>query len=381
VALKIALIFDRLQRMGTGAIASLPERRGRSAAAQDQILPLTSIRGVAALWVVFGHLLGPILRVLDNSQPIPWLINLARGDQFAVDIFFILSGYIMIVVYGTHVDPVKFYLNRFARIFPLHIVVLGAAIAGFYLLQYNPIHSDAYSLANLVFYFTLTSAWVGLPPAWNPPAWSLSVETFAYLFFPFIQVVAKRLNLSAALVCVFVMGAAHGATLSVLGFADTGTGALLRGVLGFCAGALLRAALAEKQLRFAPAIGLTMIAICAVLNLYEFAVFAIFILIAGLGGNKSGLVIRTLSSRLMVWLGQISYSIYLIHFPLFIGTDRFLHKVNLLQSRAGQATFCLCYVAAVLMISHLSWRFIETPARVAIHRWYGGARPKKQPPR
>lgn len=326
---------------------------------------------------MFGHLIGTVLRLLDSSQPNPWLLNIAHGNQFAVDIFFILSGYIMIVAYGTHVDPRRFYLNRFARVFPLHVVVLGAAIAGFYLLQtigINPIRSNSYSPVNLVFYFTLTFTWIGLLPAWNPPAWSLSVEAFAYIFFPVVQLAAKALNRHVALFCVFLLGAADTMLLVVVGFVDTGIGALLRGVLGFCAGALLRGAVSKDDpTRLAPAIGITIIAVCAIFNLYEYAILAILLLIAGLGVNKSGPVIRVMSTRLMVWLGTISYSIYLIHWPLLTAADKFLYQSDLLQSRAGQAVFCLCYVGAVLMISHLSWKFIETPARVAIHRWYGGA--------
>jgi len=137
------------------------------AKAPSEILPLTSIRGVAALWVVFGHLIGPISRVLYNSSPPAGRLstNLAHGDQFAVDIFFVLSGYIMIVAYGTRVDASKFYLHRFARVFPLHIIVLAVAITGFYLLHYQGLQPEAYSLANLIFYVTLTFVWVGLPPA------------------------------------------------------------------------------------------------------------------------------------------------------------------------------------------------------------------------
>lgn len=168
------------------------------AATSAEILPLTSIRGVAALWVVYGHLIGVLLRVLDAPQSSLRLpINLARGDQFAVDIFFILSGYIMIVAYGRHVDPPKFFAHRFARVFPLHIVTLGVAVVGFYLFKYSPLQPEAYSTRNLVFYMTLTSAWVGLPPAWNPPAWSLSVEAFAYLFFPLVHWPPKASTVAA----------------------------------------------------------------------------------------------------------------------------------------------------------------------------------------
>jgi peptidoglycan/LPS O-acetylase OafA/YrhL len=339
-----------------------------------EIRPLTSIRGVAALWVVHGHLIGPILRVLDNSQPSSWLLrNLAHGDQFAVDIFFVLSGYIMIVAYGTRVDASKFYLHRFARVFPLHIVVLAFAVTGFYLLQYQALQPEAYSLANLIFYITLTFVWVGLPPAWNPPSWSLSAEVFAYIFFPFVQLAAGGFSRRVAIFCVCLFGAAHTTALALLGFADTGVGALLRGLLGFCAGALLRASLTHPM-PLAPAIGAVAIAVAVVFDRFEYAVPAIFLLIAGLGVNKSGPLIDAMSTRPMVWLGKISYSIYLIHFPLLIGADRLLRKFDLLQSRAGQLIFCLSYIAAVLTISHLSWRFIETPARISIHRWYSKMR-------
>ena len=292
------------------------------AKAPSEILPLTSIRGVAALWVVFGHLIGPISRVLYNSPPPSGSLstNLARGDQFAVDIFFVLSGYIMIVAYGTRVDAPKFYLHRFARVFPLHVIVLGVAVAGFYLLQYQALQPGHYSLPNLIFYITLTSVWVGLPPAWNPPAWSLSAEVFAYIFFPFVQRTAQTFTRRMALLFACFLGACHTTVLVLLGFADTGVGALLRGLLGFCAGALLRASLMHPM-PFAPAVGIAAIGIAVVFDLFEYAVPAIFLLIAGLGVNKSGPLIGAISTTPIVWLGKISYSIYLIHLPLWAQKD------------------------------------------------------------
>jgi peptidoglycan/LPS O-acetylase OafA/YrhL len=169
------------------------------------------------------------------------------------------------------------------------------------------------------------------------------------------------------------LGAAHTTVLALLGFADTGAGALLRGLLGFCAGALLRVSLV-RPMSLAPAIGAFAIAAAVVFDRFEYAVPAIFLLIGGLGVNKSGTLIEALSTRPLVWLGKISYSTYLIHFPLLVGSERVLSKFDLLQSRPGQFVFCFSYIAAVLCISHLSWRFFETPARVSIYRWYSRTR-------
>lgn len=343
-----------------------------------EIRPLTSIRGVAAVWVMLGHMLPNILRALDSPQSPQLLSNLSHGNQFAVDIFFILSGYIMLVAYGFHVDPPRFYLNRFARVFPLHVVTLCAAIAGFYFLQVSPPDPVAYSLGNLVFYITLTSAWIGLPPAWNQPAWSLSVEVFAYIFFPLMQLTVRNFTRTNALLCVFLLCVAHTTVLTVIGFADTGIGALLRGVLGFSAGVVLCAA-SISPVRFGPVIAVVAIACAAVFNLYEYAIPAVLLLIGALGVNKTGLFVRVMSAQVLVWLGKISYSIYLIHLPLLMGGGRILRKMDFLQSPSGQAIFCMCYIAVVLVAAHLSWRFIETPARAAVHRLHRQTRKLKTP--
>src|SRR5262249_956571 len=217
---------------------------------------------------------------------------------------------------------------------------------------------------------------IGLAPAWNQPAWSLSVEVFAYIFFPVVQLVARGINRASALACVFVLGGAHTTVLATMGFVDTGAGALLRGVLGFCAGAFLCSA-SIRSLRLAPAIGLAAIVPAVVFDLYEYAIPAILLVIGGLGVNRYGLLIPVMSSKILVWLGKISYSIYLIHLPLLMGSGKFLRKIDLLQSPSGQTIFCLCYIAVVLVLAHFSWRFIETPARIAMHAWYRRTHTKK----
>lgn len=101
-----------------------------AAKASAEILPLTSIRGVAAIWVMLGHTLPDVLRALDITQAPRLLTNFAHGNQFSVDIFFILSGYIMVVAYGLHANPLEFYLNRVARVAASHSAEAGGLFAG-----------------------------------------------------------------------------------------------------------------------------------------------------------------------------------------------------------------------------------------------------------
>jgi peptidoglycan/LPS O-acetylase OafA/YrhL len=125
----------------------------------SEILPLTSIRGVAALWVMYGHLLGPVLRVVGDSHPEArrLLTNLARGRSICGRYIFRPERLHNDRRLWNAGDAARFYLHRFARVYPLHVLVLGAAITGFYLLQYKALQPDAYSSTNLIFYLTLTS--------------------------------------------------------------------------------------------------------------------------------------------------------------------------------------------------------------------------------
>ncbi len=152
--------------------------------------PLTAIRGIAALAVVMFHLAG--------NMPGRWPAALFYG-QFGVDVFFVLSGYILTAVYAGMTAPEvgRFWVNRVARIFPLHLVVLAAlAVAALTLLRAGMTTRDPTfcAPAALPYHASLTFVWFGLPVGWNAPAWSLSVEWAAYLLFPAWLFSVRRLT-------------------------------------------------------------------------------------------------------------------------------------------------------------------------------------------
>lgn len=154
--------------------------------------PLTGVRLFLALGVVFFHY--QLFWVLPaEAAPI---LNRAR---LGVDIFFILSGFILTHVYLTG-DKAPSYWDfisaRFARVYPAHFFILIGALAltlgaGFVGVAINPNNFSIFSFLTSLF---LVHAWFPTQDManWNGPSWSLSAEWFVYLCFPAFAWIALR---------------------------------------------------------------------------------------------------------------------------------------------------------------------------------------------
>ncbi len=157
-------------------------------ASPSSLTALTSLRFFAALWVVIYHFSDH----LAFSLP-PWLF-VHFGTQ-AVNFFFVLSGFILAHVYGVAVaegrfNARSFFMKRFARLYPVHLVTL-AMVLGFFaaarLAGMTPGNPDRYDLGQLLPNLLLLQAWFPFTRAsWNVPSWSISAEFAAYLLFPLI---------------------------------------------------------------------------------------------------------------------------------------------------------------------------------------------------
>lgn len=154
--------------------------------------PLTGVRLFLALGVVFFHY--QLFWVLPaEAAPI---LNRAR---LGVDIFFILSGFILTHVYLTG-DKAPSYWDfisaRFARVYPAHFFILIGVLAltlgaGFVGVAINPNNFSIFSFLTSLF---LVHAWFPTQDManWNGPSWSLSAEWFVYLCFPAFAWIALR---------------------------------------------------------------------------------------------------------------------------------------------------------------------------------------------
>lgn len=343
---------------------------------------LTGIRGIAAWAVVFYH----IRLSLTALFPPEVIAVMARG-YLAVDLFFILSGFVIWYNYadrlrrGGGAEVRLFLWRRIARIWPLHAAIL-LAMSGFVaLLALTGRSTAGYPLAELPLHLLLVQNW-GFTPAlsWNHPAWSISTELAAYLLFPLIVRAAdwpRAPTWLLGLIALALLAAIH-ALFAAHGYRALGDGiehlGLWRCLAAFTLGNIL--CLVWQRWRGAWHGGLLaglaclgMVGAGLVLDLPEtaFAPAAFLTGLMALALGQGGLV-RLLASRPLVYLGEISYSTYLAHFFLFILWKIAFVDASLQLGWAGLAGF----VALVLAVSVTLYHGLEKPAQ----RWLNSRPPR-----
>jgi peptidoglycan/LPS O-acetylase OafA/YrhL len=342
----------------------------------EELLPLTALRGIAAWWVVLFHLrlfLAPYL-------PAEAMAVLARGN-LAVDLFFLLSGFVIYLNYAHRVTPDPesvgdFLFRRFARIYPLHLLVL-AGFAAWYgaavLLGASTLEAErpGYFLASLF----LVQNWGftdGL--AWNVPAWSISTEIVAYALFPaFLLLLAPAKRRSATLVAALVLLApAVQLFFRLFGYpfpdAVPQTG-LFRCLVQFAMGMLLCELWRrwQGQKRLAAAL-FGMAALCAgafVLAGAPVVPLAWAALILGLALAERG---NPLGWRPLVWLGQVSYATYLCHYLALV----VFKYLCVEEGRPVPPALLLAYLVSVLALSALLYHGFERPVQRWLLDWRRG---------
>ncbi len=326
-----------------------------SLSGQRENLPLTALRGLASVWVVAFHV-----------QP-PWfpdapagLVSVLGLGEAAVDIFFVLSGFILACVYGRlRLNRAwLFWLRRVCRIYPLHLVVLGTF--GGMTLAAVLLHRSHYSHDWQSFWVEALLLHPFLPGQipWNPPTWSLGIEMLCYALFPFVAWLFRRA--SVWIVCAAVVGfaAADAYVLRHHSGAIAEHGAVLRGLAGFHLGVALGWLSPRLPSRMAARASLAatagLIAGLALISppviVLSAAALILFL------SSEQGPVAWLLATRGTVWLGRVSFSIYLLHAPL----------INLIQRiplPGGHWGHLLVLLATLFPLSEMTYRWIEQPGR------------------
>jgi peptidoglycan/LPS O-acetylase OafA/YrhL len=334
---------------------------------------LTGLRGIAAWFIVAYHFRLALAPFVPAS-----VLAVAAQGTLAVDLFFVMSGFIIALNYrkefraeGMHAYG-RFLLLRLARIYPLHLFMLGMFVlyAGATSLAHgqDEFHDKDY-LVESVFLVQAWLPWSKL--AWNIPAWSISTEMFAYLVFPAMAWAAERTRGRAAAAALL------GAGLLVLALGARQFGGLAenisrfgleRCVLEFFAGVMVQR-LWELGRRTpwsggaALALGAVLIA-CFAAGAPDWLVIpgAFCCLVYGFAIPGTAPA-QLLAGRLPVLLGTLSYATYLSHYLV-------VYWVKFVLERPGVPAWVLfpAYIAIVLLVSWPLYELVEVPGRRALRR-------------
>ena len=357
---------------------------------RSEIRPLTSLRFVAAFWVVAYHYLTPALLAHDAPG---WLVTFSAAGFVGVPVFFVLSGFVLSYNYDGQdlrapAARRAFWAARFARVYPLYIVafLLSVPPALYALWTGVPgLPSVRDHAVGAILSPLLLQAWAGSAyEAWNTPGWTLSVEAAFYAAFPWMvsgprsrlpRLLAVASAVSALLLTLHVTGA-----LPSVAFATRNP---IVHVPSFLAGAWLARQLPHiRALRPAQSDALTLAGfaclgtvVAALMGPWGprpevgnpllnaiLLVPAVALMVVGLAAPV-GRLVGWLSAPLLVVLGNISYGVYILQSPVARYVVHFPASV-LGFSPASYVAFA--WLSVVLLgVSWLAYERLERPAQ----RW------------
>lgn len=336
-----------------------------------RIVELDAIRGLAALAIMVNHL--------------PFSNRLTHMGAYGVDLFFVLSGYLITTIILKNSRAAgflrAFYARRSLRIWPIYYLALIVVIV------INPFFRPPFPLDAWPFYATYTQGiqnyWSGVVPGFSSlldHTWTLALEEQYYLIWPALllllgprsvvplalliavgSVLARSAGFSSRILIGRGDGFALGGLLAAilldlsrarspqfvnrysLSLVCVGLAALAYPVWGSAAGGLLSSARISNDSA----------AISGSLRL--FSVTVIFVCVVGLillfAGRRE---LAYLRDPRLVYLGQISYGIYLYHYPIYLIIDA-------CTGMPGNFWVILLKFAVSLAIAGLSWRWVESP--------------------
>lgn len=348
---------------------------------------LDGFRGSLAVWVLLGHL----------SAATNYSIRIISDPALAVDLFMILSGFLMFYTWEKNLDSkegfarkaLAFYLSRFFRIAPLFYFLL--VICWLFLPELNAMErynamlltriesaelSDRWNFHSFKWWFLHLSFLYGLLPGFENssplPEWSLSLEMQYYLIFPILFFLFKKrciLSLSLIVCMLSLVTPRLFGEYSIPGyFAHFGQPSLiLYRANAFVAGMVLAAIWQPRERQTGESIffksvpwisALLCVAPLSKLVIVGYAFLSLIVFF------KIPIITTLLSSRAMRFLGEISYSIYLIHMLVIIYiTFGLINSAVFVGLPSGAQFFVgLIFVAPVtVLLSYAAYRLVELP--------------------
>ncbi len=365
-----------------------------------QIGALTSLRGIAALIVVVHHF--AYYTLPQTGKFLSSYSHFFKNGYLCVDFFFILSGFIMAYVYANDFyrqidksDYWKYLRARFARIYPLHLftllVLIGLELIKMIVLGGNAF-TDKFNLTALTANIFLLQAFdLSCPPLfwcgtyWNEPAWSISVEFAIYTIFPFILYSVLRLKPKGDLIlcaCTllamfFLIKFTRGNLDSIIGLPSIAR-CTLESTLGIITYKVYQRINYQNMGIPTAVTAIALIWILGVMHswtdkyrgIHDWLILpACSLLILAVSNQTHRASAKILNSKILIYLGTISYSVYMVHWCLLELLKTFWSS-RLTPTFGGGLSIVECliglmiFLLATISTASMTYRFIEVPIRI-----------------
>jgi peptidoglycan/LPS O-acetylase OafA/YrhL len=373
-----------------------------SAQPTGKIEELESIRGIAALLVVLFHM--PIWNA--SLHNIRFILN----SYYMVDLFFVLSGFVMNLNYGDRLhsgrDLARFQFLRLGRLYPVHLLFLllavftaasswiAASALGLHIPNGSAFKDATFASFTEQLLLIHSLGFFKIAHPFNGPSWSISVELYTYLVFGIACLISHYvLRLSAFVV---LMGGAL-VLLSIGGDDIAGFSEILQCLAGYFLGCLA-AAFATRRPHMLPR-GSTFAALAAMTLFlctrknpqFDIAIFFLSAaVIVAVVCSRDDYTKRILGHRSLKFLGLVSYSIYMSHtFVLWVCNqfvrvvlrrpEAIVEGISTPQlSLAGALLWQAIALAATILLSALVFKYVEDPMRLKskdlARRWMTASR-------
>ena len=366
----------------------MPKINNSEITSKKRINELESLRGVLALWVVVGHIL-PSAGILDTALgPFKFL---AKGE-YAVDVFIIMSGFFIFYLLDTAQEKYgHFILRRFLRVFPAYfvcliisILMINVSVETLSSLDWqHPQNAFRIQVLNdslhqfiphFVAHLTMLHGLV--PPSLLPnsqyafigQAWSISLEWQFYFVAPFLFYAIQK---KKPVLTFFLLGIScffyYLFKSTPQGFLFSQVPFFFLGILSFYMWKNYRCIVSFSEQQW----GLVMPVAVALTLLFTHEIpttlwVLVFVSVISLQENSElvleKIICRLLNNKVMLYLGKISYSVYLCHIFVMYGVMYCLgHFFPELEQLSYLALLLILVFSLTILVAHLLYDWVEKP--------------------
>lgn len=338
---------------------------------------LTFTRFLAAIAIVIFHYGDTIFPFSVES-----IAFIFQQANVGVSYFFILSGFVMILAYGSKnkIDAATYLKNRFARIYPIFFLAI------IMLLAYFIIRSLTIDYSGLLLNIMLIQSWIpGKALSFNGPGWSLSTELLFYCTFPFLfNYIYKRYDYKKLVAPILIFWLLSQIILQLFATPEIKNDISAKShnffyyfplmhlnefLMGNLAGLFFIQRLRNKKHQVDLYILLIFSLFTLILKynswlvLHNGMLMIVFIPLIVLFSINNGIITTLFNKKIFIFLGEISFSIYILQKPVYLWM-RYLTKT--LAGINEESAIFYIYLIALIVISAIFYHFIETPLREKI---------------